>query len=89
VIVFDPKARFTEQVKEAACTVALTPLQVTVETPERESDALPVTKAEEPVKVAPFTGEVMEMEGGALSRLIVAGAEAVFPATSVAVPESS
>ncbi len=39
------------------------------------------------MNVDPFAGEVMEIVGGVLSRLIVAETEAVFPPRSVEVPE--
>lgn len=87
-MVFDPKARFTEQVNVPLCMVAEAPLQVTEEMPERESDTLPVTETEEAVNVAPATGDVMEIVGGVLSRLIVTEAGAALPALSIAVPET-
>jgi hypothetical protein len=62
------------------------PLQVTEETPESESETLPVTEIEEAEEVDPSAGEVIEIAGGVLSRLIVAEAEDTFPATSTAVP---
>ena len=60
---------------------------MTAETPDRASDTVPVTAAEDEVNVAPFAGEVMLMVGGVLSSLTVTDVEALFPATSVAEPE--
>ena len=48
---------------------------------------MPVTETVGEVTVAPFAGDVMLNAGGVLSRLIVAAAEALLPATSVAEPE--
>ena len=86
---FGPTARFTEQVNVPLWRVAAVPLQVTEARPESESETLPATDMDEAVAVLPSLGEVMVMVGGVLSRLMVAEAEAVFPATSMAVPEMS
>ena len=86
-IVFPPGLSVTEQLNDPAWMVAAEPLQVTAETPERASETLPVTERLGEVTVAPFAGEVMLNTGGVLSSLIVAAAEALLPATSVAVPE--
>jgi hypothetical protein len=61
-------------------------LQLTVETPDNESDTLPVTVIADVETVAPFPGDVMLSTGGVLSMLSATDADAVFPATSVAVP---
>jgi len=61
-------------------------LQLTVETPDNESDTLPVTVIADVETVAPFPGDVTLSTGGVLSMLNVTDADAVFPATSVAVP---
>ena len=86
-IVFPPGLSVTEQLNDPAWMVAAEPLQVTAETPERASETLPVTETVGEVTVAPFAGDVMLNAGGVLSRLIVAAAEALLPATSVAEPE--
>ena len=61
---------------------------MTAETPDTASVTVPVTEAEDELTVAPFAGEVMLNVGGVLSRLTVTDVEAVFPAASVAVPET-
>ena len=87
LIVFAPLARVIGQLNEAPCTLADTPLHATVETPDRESETLPVTVIADVETIAPFAGDVILNAGGVLSRLTVADADMAFPATSVAVPE--
>lgn len=67
VMTLAPAVRATEQLKEPLCTVAGAPLQVTAATPDKASDAVPVTETEDVLTVAPFAGDVMLMTGGTLS----------------------
>ena len=85
--VFAPIARVSGQLKAPACTFADTPLQVTVETPDKGSETFPAIVIPEVVMTAPFAGDVMLSTGSVLSRLTVSDADMEFPATSVAVPE--
>jgi len=60
---------------------------VSVETPDKESDTLPVTVSPDVVTIAPFAGDMIFTVGGVLSILRVTLVLALFPALSVAIPE--
>jgi hypothetical protein len=85
-MVFKPDASVTEQLNDPLWTMAGAPLQMTAEMPDRASETVPVTDAEDEVNVAPFAGEVMLTLGGVLSKLTEADVEAELPAKSVTVP---
>ena len=87
LIVFAPGARVTGQLNAPAFTLADTPLHITVETPDKDSDTLPVTVRPGDVTIAPLAGDVIFTVGGVLSILRVTLVVALFPALSVAVPE--
>ena len=57
-----------------------------MESPDRESDTVPVAVVLDVVKVSPSFGEVTARAGGVLSMLSVTLAVAVAPAASVTVP---
>jgi len=83
-----PDARVTLQLNEPDVRTADEPLQVTVATPERVSEAEPVIWSWAALTVEPFAGEVMLIDGGVSSIFRVAFALALFPALSNAVPET-
>jgi hypothetical protein len=61
-------------------------LQLTPDTPERASVAVPVVVMLDVNSVVPSAGETNENTGGVVSMLTVADAVAWFPAMSEAVP---
>ena len=87
LIVFAPGARVTGQLNAPAWTLADTALHLTVETPDKESDTVPVMVIPDVVMIAPFAGDVILSAGGVLSMFRVTLVLALFPALSVAVPE--
>ena len=87
MIVFDPIKSVNGQLKATPCPAAGRPSQVTVETPDKESDTLPVTLIPVVETIAPFAGDVMWRFGAVLSIFSVTDVVALFPALSIAVPE--
>jgi hypothetical protein len=85
---FFPVTRLTVHAKVPFEIVALAPLHVTLSRPETSSLAVPFTPIDDVAvaMVVPSTGDVTASFGGAVSRLIVVEAWAVFPAASCAVP---
>src|SRR5260221_10575701 len=71
-----------EQLNVAPDNVAIEPPQLTVVTPESASVPVPCTVMVDVLNTAPAVGEVIGTTGGVLSSLIIAVAEAEFPATS-------
>jgi hypothetical protein len=86
VIVFRPGVRVTEQLNAPLRNAAAIPLHVTAATPDRRSVAVPLNANAEAFTTALLAGELMVRTGGVLSRLMVALALLLLPATSVAVP---
>ena len=86
VMMFGPLVRETLQEKVELEREAGLPLQSTVASPLRESEAVPETFTGDLLKDAPLGGEVMARAGAVLSRLMNTLAEALLPARSVAVP---
>src|SRR5262249_35010345 len=77
-----PSTRGMLQLKSEPPSVAVLPLQRTVSTPERASEAVPVAVTGELVTVLPSAGLVTCKVGGVLSILRVRLVVAVFPALS-------
>ena len=86
VMRFGPIRRGTSHAKLGIEGDATAPLQATLTTPDKASVAVPVMVALAMFRIVPSCGEVITRIGGVLSRLTVAMAVAVFPATSEAVP---
>ena len=76
----------TWQLKVPPVTVAGTPLHVTLETPDRASETVPITVTGDAVKSAPFAGAVIAIAGAVLSRFTMTDAAAKLPAKSTPVP---
>lgn len=79
----------TLQEKFPPLMVAAEPLQVTELSPDRESAAEPVTGNDEFESTLPSVGELTTSDGLALSRLMLTLVDALFPAASVTVPETT
>ena len=86
-----PDTRLTLHVNVELKTVAAVPLQVTEATPEMLSRSLPLIPIVDVLSaiVDPLGGETIATVGGVLSRFTVTEVFALFPATSVAVPETT
>src|SRR5437763_1640135 len=83
-----PDASATLQLKEPDARFAAEPLQVTEATPERLSETAPVTGRFAAVTVTPFAGELIPTTGGVSSMLKLRDVLLLFPALSVADPET-
>jgi hypothetical protein len=87
----DPGVRVTVQENAPPDRVAAVPLQVTDETPDTASVWFPEMPMEAVLSamVEPLVGEAIERTGDVLSKLTVTDALVLFPAVSVAVPETT
>lgn len=81
-----PEVRFTLHVKLPLETTAAVPLQLTVETPASESEALPVMVMGEVSDADPVAGEAIVTIGPDRSIFTSTLAVAVFPEESTTVP---
>ena len=84
VSVLSPATSGDMQLKPSAGTVV--PLQVADATPDKASDAAPLSATGDVVSAAPATGVAMVTVGGVVSIFNVSVLVAVFPARSVTVP---
>ena len=90
-IELEPAAKLTVQEKAPPDRVAAVPLQVTDATPDTPSVWFPAMPMEAVLRaiVDPLLGEATERTGLVLSKLTVTEALVLFPAVSVAVPETT